>query len=122
MNGLNKQSVQKTTRIVIFIFKTHLQMGHRRIGNQSLVEMHGNMMRKTDAYYLHLFDVTQADLNWGNEKVRQALYDIVNYWIKFGVDGFRFDVINLISKGEFKDSSKIGKILYGWTTCSSVFT
>lgn len=67
---------------------------------------------KTDAYYLHLFNVTQADLNWGNEKVRQALYDIVNYWIKFGVDGFRFDVINLISKGEFKDSSKIGKEFY----------
>lgn len=66
----------------------------------------------TDEYYLHLFDVTQADLNWENEEVRQALYDIVNHWIDFGVDGFRFDVINLISKGEFKDSTKIGKEFY----------
>ncbi len=67
---------------------------------------------KTDAYYLHLFDVTQADLNWDNPKVRCALYDIINYWIDFGIDGFRFDVINLISKGEFKNSEKIGKEFY----------
>ena len=67
---------------------------------------------KTDEYYLHLFDVAQADLNWDNEAVRQALYDVVNHWIEFGVDGFRFDVINLISKGEFKDSPKIGKEFY----------
>ncbi|MCE7785672.1 alpha,alpha-phosphotrehalase [Staphylococcus xylosus] len=68
--------------------------------------------KKTDAYYLHLFDVTQADLNWDNPKVRCALYDIINYWIDFGIDGFRFDVINLISKGEFKNSEKIGKEFY----------
>lgn len=67
---------------------------------------------KTGEYYLHLFDVTQADLNWDNEQVRQALYDIVNYWIDFGVDGFRFDVINLISKGAFEDSTAIGKEFY----------
>ncbi|MBH9581204.1 alpha,alpha-phosphotrehalase [Staphylococcus felis] len=66
----------------------------------------------TDEYYLHLFDITQADLNWENESVRHALYDIVNYWIDFGVDGFRFDVINLISKGEFRDSEKVGKEFY----------
>jgi len=67
---------------------------------------------KSDEYYLHLFDVTQADLNWDNEKVRQALYEMVNYWIQFGVDGFRFDVINLISKDEFKNSEAIGKEFY----------
>ena len=67
---------------------------------------------QTEEYYLHLFDVTQADLNWDNPDVRQALYKIVNHWIDFGVDGFRFDVINLISKGEFKDSKKIGKEFY----------
>ncbi|GEQ07044.1 alpha,alpha-phosphotrehalase [Staphylococcus gallinarum] len=67
---------------------------------------------KTESYYLHLFDVTQADLNWDNPEVRKALYDVINYWIDFGVDGFRFDVINLISKGEFKDSQYIGKEFY----------
>ncbi|MCI2840108.1 alpha,alpha-phosphotrehalase [Staphylococcus hominis] len=67
---------------------------------------------KSDEYYLHLFDVTQADLNWDNEKIRQALYEMVNYWIQFGVDGFRFDVINLISKDEFKNSEAIGKEFY----------
>lgn len=67
---------------------------------------------KTNQYYLHLFDVTQADLNWENEKLRQEIYRMINYWIDFGVDGFRFDVINLISKGAYKNSDKIGKEFY----------
>ncbi|EKO8900632.1 alpha,alpha-phosphotrehalase [Staphylococcus pseudintermedius] len=67
---------------------------------------------QTDAYYLHLFDVTQADLNWYNPEVRHALYEMINYWIDFGVDGFRFDVINLISKDTFEDSNEIGKEYY----------
>ncbi|HAR6101210.1 alpha,alpha-phosphotrehalase [Staphylococcus pseudintermedius] len=67
---------------------------------------------QTDAYYLHLFDVTQADLNWDNPEVRHALYEMMNYWIDFGVDGFRFDVINLISKDTFEDSNEIGKEYY----------
>ncbi|UOB20486.1 alpha,alpha-phosphotrehalase [Macrococcus armenti] len=66
----------------------------------------------TDQYYLRLFDVTQADLNWENDKLRKEIYDMINYWIDFGMDGFRFDVINLISKGEYKNSDKIGKELY----------
>jgi len=57
-----------------------------------------------DEYYLHLFDKTQADLNWENEDVREELYEIVNFWLDKGVSGFRFDVINLISKpDEFAD-------------------
>ncbi|EGQ4030387.1 alpha,alpha-phosphotrehalase [Staphylococcus pseudintermedius] len=67
---------------------------------------------QTDDYYLHLFDVTQADLNWDNPEVRHALYEMINYWIDFGVDGFRFDVINLISKDTFEDSNEIGKEYY----------
>lgn len=51
-------------------------------------------------YYLHLFDVTQADLNWENEEVRQKVYEMMNYWFEKGVDGFRLDVINLISKDQ----------------------
>ncbi|MFR1448452.1 MAG: alpha-glucosidase [Beduini sp.] len=49
-------------------------------------------------YYFHLFDVSQPDLNWDNPKVRQELYDMVNYWIKQGVEGFRLDVIDVIGK------------------------
>lgn len=66
----------------------------------------------TNQYYLRLFDVTQADLNWDNEKVRSEIYEMINYWIDFGVDGFRFDVVNLLSKGEFKDSDGPGKEFY----------
>ncbi len=51
-----------------------------------------------DEYYLHLFDRTQADLNWDNPEVRKECADIVNYWIDKGVSCFRFDVVNLISK------------------------
>ncbi|SDY29926.1 trehalose-6-phosphate hydrolase [Evansella caseinilytica] len=54
----------------------------------------------TDQYYLHLFDVTQADLNWENEQVRSKVYEMVEFWLKKGVDGFRLDVINLISKDQ----------------------
>ena len=49
-------------------------------------------------WYLHLFDVTQADLNWDNPKVREELKNVVRYWKEAGVSGFRFDVANLISK------------------------
>ncbi len=49
-------------------------------------------------WYLHLFDVTQADLNWENPELKEELYKIVNFWKEKGVKGFRFDVINLISK------------------------
>ncbi|ULG74150.1 alpha,alpha-phosphotrehalase [Macrococcus brunensis] len=66
----------------------------------------------TDQYYLRLFDVTQADLNWENESLRREIYDMINYWIDFGMDGFRFDVINLISKGAYEDSPKEGKEFY----------
>lgn len=61
-------------------------------------------VKEFNEYYLHLFDVTQADLNWENEEVKKEVFDIVNFWIEKGVKGFRFDVINLISKSdEYKD-------------------
>ena len=52
-------------------------------------------VEKFDEYYLHLFDKTQADLNWGNPHVREELTKVLNYWIEKGIKGFRFDVINL---------------------------
>lgn len=54
----------------------------------------------TGRYYLHLFDVTQADLNWRNPHVRKELFKVVNFWRDKGIKGFRFDVINLIGKDE----------------------
>lgn len=55
-------------------------------------------------WYLHLFDVTQADLNWDNPKVREELKSVIRFWKEKGVKGFRFDVVNLISKPEvFED-------------------
>ncbi|TCP24847.1 trehalose-6-phosphate hydrolase [Scopulibacillus darangshiensis] len=55
---------------------------------------------KTEQYYLHLYDVTQADLNWENEAVRKDVYDMMHFWFDKGVDGFRLDVINVISKDQ----------------------
>ncbi|TQS35351.1 hypothetical protein Golomagni_04230 [Golovinomyces magnicellulatus] len=52
----------------------------------------------TDEYYLHLFAPEQPDLNWENPKVREEVHDIIRFWLNRGVDGFRMDVINLISK------------------------
>lgn len=54
----------------------------------------------TGKYYLHLFDVTQADLNWRNPHVREELFKVVNFWRDKGVKHFRFDVVNLIGKDE----------------------
>ena len=56
-----------------------------------------------DEYYLHLFDVSQPDLNWDNEEVRKGVQDVVKFWMKKGVSGFRFDVVNLISKASYED-------------------
>lgn len=67
---------------------------------------------QTESYYLRLFDVSQADLNWENDQLKEEIYEMINYWIDFGVDGFRFDVINLISKGAFENSEEIGKEFY----------
>ncbi|PLT32949.1 alpha,alpha-phosphotrehalase [Bacillus sp. V5-8f] len=55
---------------------------------------------KTGQYYLHLFDVTQGDLNWENKAVRKEVYDMMHFWFEKGIDGFRLDVINLISKDQ----------------------
>ena len=57
-----------------------------------------------DEYYLHLFDPTQADLDWTNPDVRQELVNVLKFWIEKGVAGFRFDVINLIDKVSFADA------------------
>ena len=52
----------------------------------------------TNEYYLHLFTKNQPDLNWENPKVRQEVYEIIDFWLSKGVDGLRMDVISLISK------------------------
>jgi oligo-1,6-glucosidase len=53
---------------------------------------------ETDEYYLHLFSKKQPDLNWENPKLREEVYDMMTWWLDKGVDGFRMDVINFISK------------------------
>lgn len=63
-------------------------------------------VEKFDAYYLHLFDVSQPDLNWDNPEVRREIQKVVRFWMDKGVKGFRFDVVNLISKGAFVDDDR----------------
>ena len=60
-------------------------------------------VKERDQYYLHLFSKKQPDLNWENETLRQEVYNIMKFWIKQGVDGFRMDVINLISKKFYEE-------------------
>ncbi|HEY3060011.1 MAG TPA: alpha-glucosidase [Chloroflexota bacterium] len=52
----------------------------------------------TEQYYLHLFSKKQPDLNWENPKLRAEIYDMMHWWLKKGIDGFRMDVINMLSK------------------------
>ncbi|UZX05123.1 alpha-glucosidase [Arthrobacter sp. CDRTa11] len=65
-------------------------------------------------YYLHLFSKKQPDLNWENPEVRVAIYDMMNWWLDRGVEGFRLDVINFISKDPaLPDGPRADGMLYG---------
>ncbi|EHG30840.1 glycoside hydrolase family 13 protein [Enterococcus saccharolyticus] len=66
----------------------------------------------TGQYYLHLFSKKQPDLNWGNQEVRQSVYDMMNFWIEKGIGGFRMDVIDLVGKQPFKKITGNGPKLH----------
>ena len=66
----------------------------------------------TGQYYLHLFSKKQPDLNWENPKVRQEVYDFMNFWIEKGIGGFRMDVIELIGKEVDKKITNNGPMLH----------
>ena len=68
---------------------------------------------QTDMYYLHLFSKKQPDLNWENEKVRREVYDMMNFWCEKGIDGFRMDVISMISKDQEFPDGEVNNGLYG---------
>ncbi|WP_272943154.1 alpha,alpha-phosphotrehalase [Pseudomonas asplenii] len=68
---------------------------------------------QTGQYYLHLFDHTQADLNWDNPRVREEVFRMMRFWRDKGVGGFRLDVINLISKpADFPEDASDGRRFY----------
>lgn len=66
----------------------------------------------TDQYYLHLFAEKQPDLNWANEKVRDEIFNIMQWWCNKGIDGFRMDAIAYIGKESFEDGIKDTGCLY----------
>lgn len=66
-----------------------------------------NYYPETDQWAMHLFSKKQMDLNWDNPAVRTEVYDMVNWWMDKGVDGFRMDVINLISKDSLADGNEL---------------
>lgn len=69
--------------------------------------------KTTDMYYLHCFSTKQPDLNWENPAVRNEVYQLMKWWLEKGIDGFRMDVVNMISKTKgLPDADKNGK-LYG---------
>ena len=72
-----------------------------------------NYYEESDSWALHLFSKKQIDLNWENPKVREEVIDMVNWWLDKGVDGFRMDVINYISKEEGlpQGNEVIGKMM-----------
>lgn len=69
--------------------------------------------KQTDEYFLHLFSKKQPDLNWENPKLRNEVYNMMTWWLEKGIDGFRLDVINLISKEDNLPSAPGGK-RYDW--------
>ncbi|MFT7053283.1 MAG: oligo-1,6-glucosidase [Psychromonas sp.] len=66
-------------------------------------------------YYLHLFSKKQPDLNWANPEVRRAIHDVLHFWLKKGIGGFRMDVINMIGKpSDFPDATIFDQGVAGW--------
>ncbi|BDU51511.1 glycoside hydrolase family 13 protein [Haliovirga abyssi] len=71
--------------------------------------------KTTDEYFMHLFTKKQPDLNWENENVRKEVYKMMTWWLDKGIDGFRMDVINLISKVDgLPDVPKVKGEKYSW--------
>lgn len=76
--------------------------------------------KTTDMYYLHLFSKKQPDLNWDNPKVREEVFRMMNWWCEKGIDGFRMDVISLISKKPgLPDGFQAPGALYGDPGCAN---
>lgn len=76
--------------------------------------------KTTDMYYLHLFSKKQPDLNWENPKVRDEVFQMMNWWCEKGIDGFRMDVISLISKKPgLPDGYQAPGALYGDSGCAN---
>lgn len=67
----------------------------------------------TDMYFLHLFSPKQPDLNWDNPKVRESVFEMMDWWCKKGIDGFRMDVISMISKQPGLPDGVVGQNGYG---------
>lgn len=74
---------------------------------------------QTDMYFLHLFSKKQPDLNWDNPKVRDHVFDMMNWWCEKGIDGFRMDVISLISKPEGLPDGIPGENGYADSGCAN---
>ena len=68
---------------------------------------------KSGQYYLHCFSKKQPDLNWENPKVREEVFDMMNWWCEKGIDGFRMDVISMISKDPSYPDGKVSDGVYG---------
>lgn len=81
-----------------------------------------NYYKERGEWGLHLFSKKQMDLNWTNESVRKDLYSMINWWLEKGIDGFRLDVINFISKEDgYPDGNKLIGDLIGFTGCEHYF-
>jgi oligo-1,6-glucosidase len=75
----------------------------------------------TGEYYLHLFSRKQPDLNWENPQVREAVFEMMRWWLEKGIDSFRMDVINLVSKVPgLPDAPEVGPGRYQWGGISSM--
>ena len=74
---------------------------------------------QTEMYYLHLFSTKQPDLNWENPAVRKEVFDMMNWWCEKGIDGFRMDVISLISKPEGLPDGIPGETGYADSGCAN---
>ena len=80
--------ILKESMEIIFILGKGKTVSHRVITVPILEEVHGEKVKGTDYYYLHLFAKEQPDLNWYNPKVKEELYSMINWWLDKGTSRF----------------------------------
>lgn len=100
--GYYLATVNRPLRLKVEVSTDRIELLRNQLKDEGVVEVLNKYCEdQGDAIsYLHLFDVTQADLNWKNPEVREELKEVIRFWKAKGVKGFRFDVVNLISKPE----------------------
>jgi glycosidase len=117
----NWRSASSTKQLEIYVWRYALRLLYFDTQSNFLEGSTWTFDPHTSEYYLHCFAVEQPDLNWENSTVIKAVHDTIKFWLKKGVDGFRCDVINFISKAPGYPDAPVTDVLSEFQDASGLF-